>query len=99
VALRFFDEVNGSKKCANTGKSFVGWSSKFDNWRSSTCTSIMPEFSVHTPYIVVESKRQNVRNDVSDKAEIYFVSHHMPTYCVTRAQRPELLYNDIARHA
>ena len=59
----------------------------------------MPEFSVHTPYMVVENKRQLVRNDVNDKAEIFFLSHSTPVHCVMRAQRPELLYNDIARHA
>ena len=51
VALRYADSVYGTKKVANDDQLYVGWLSKFDSWRSLTCTSIMPPGSVHTPYI------------------------------------------------
>ena len=76
IALRYNDEEFGQKADFNfPGKKMIGWSSTYDGWRVSTCTSIQPVTSLVTPYVDVggNMNRMDVKNNCSDKDDVLFL--------------------------
>jgi hypothetical protein len=55
-------------------KKYVGWLSKYDSWRSSTCASIHPQWDVVTPYCCVDKNRMDVNNFCNDKTDALFLT-------------------------
>ena len=51
IAFRYHDDDFGLKADPNNPeKKYVGWLSKYDSWRASTCASIYPLNTMVTPY-------------------------------------------------
>jgi hypothetical protein len=60
IAFRYTDEIYGVKEDKH-GK-YVGWGSRFDSYRSLTCTSVMPKHSMVHPYVYEKPSRMKVGN-------------------------------------
>lgn len=73
IAFRYTDEIYGVKEDKN-GK-FVGWGSRFDSYRSLTCTSVMPQQSMVNPYVCEKASRMQVDNHIEDKKELIFLTN------------------------
>jgi len=73
VAFRYYNKDLGHRVDPQ-GRALIGWTAKYDSWRSSSCTSIAPANSMTIEYCHVEQKRMEPTNEVDDKGDTHFLN-------------------------